>query len=178
MDLAIVNLVPWPALDGGHLAFMLIEAVRGKPLGERAQGEIFKYGMISLLLLMVVIMFNDVTALFTGKLDSRKAKQEQKLELKDGAKPDSKTGAATDSKDDAATKSDTAGADKTETGTVAAPGAEDAKTNTDATPGGATADPAKSDGKTDASTDSTTPADSKPADAPVTPDAKTDKGAQ
>lgn len=86
MDLAIVNLVPFPALDGGHLAFMLIEAVRGKPMGERLQGEIFRYGMISLLLLMVVIMFNDVTALFTGKLDSKKIKEERKLQKDGGTK--------------------------------------------------------------------------------------------
>src|SRR6185437_6166531 len=31
MDLAIINLLPWPALDGGHLAFMTFEAVRGRP---------------------------------------------------------------------------------------------------------------------------------------------------
>jgi len=69
MDLAIINLVPWPALDGGHLAFMGLEALRGRPMGERAQGEIVKWGFISLLLLMAVVMFNDVTALFAGKLN-------------------------------------------------------------------------------------------------------------
>src|SRR5579885_1383580 len=36
MDLAIINLIPWPALDGGHLAFMAVEAVRGRPMGEKA----------------------------------------------------------------------------------------------------------------------------------------------
>ena len=69
LDLAIINLVPWPALDGGHLAFMAFEAVRGKPMHERAQGEIVKWGFISLLLLMALIMFNDVNALLTGKLE-------------------------------------------------------------------------------------------------------------
>lgn len=83
IDLAIINLIPWPALDGGHLAFMLVEAVRGKPIGERAQGEIFRWGLISLLLLMVVIMVNDVSALITGKLDFKKNRQERKLEKKD-----------------------------------------------------------------------------------------------
>jgi hypothetical protein len=72
MDLAIINLVPWPALDGGHLAFMTFEAIRGRPMGERAQGEIVKWGFMGLMVLMVVIMANDVTALFTGKLDIRK----------------------------------------------------------------------------------------------------------
>lgn len=72
MDLAIINLVPWPALDGGHLAFMAFEAVRGKPMGERAHGEIVKWGFLGLMGLMVFIMFNDVTALLTGKLDIKK----------------------------------------------------------------------------------------------------------
>jgi membrane-associated protease RseP (regulator of RpoE activity) len=72
MDLAIINLVPWPALDGGHLAFMIVEALRGRPMGERAQGEIVKWGFVGLMVLMVVIMANDVTALMSGKLDIRK----------------------------------------------------------------------------------------------------------
>ena len=50
MDLAIINLFPSPAFDGGHLAFMTFEALRGRPMGERAQGEIVKWGFISLLL--------------------------------------------------------------------------------------------------------------------------------
>jgi membrane-associated protease RseP (regulator of RpoE activity) len=85
MDLAIVNLLPWPALDGGHLAFMLYEGLRGKPMEEKAQGEIVKWGFLSLIALMVVIMVNDVTALFTGKLarhndrDRLPAAQEKKL---------------------------------------------------------------------------------------------------
>jgi membrane-associated protease RseP (regulator of RpoE activity) len=90
MDLAIINLIPWPALDGGHLAFMLFEAIRGRPMGERPQGEIVKWGFISLIVLMVVIMVNDVTALVTGKLDFKKDKEEAKVESKD-SKSESKT---------------------------------------------------------------------------------------
>lgn len=69
MDLAIINLVPWPALDGGHLAFMLVELLSGKPMNEKAQNTLVKWGFISLLVLMAVIMVNDVRALFTGQLD-------------------------------------------------------------------------------------------------------------
>lgn len=69
MDLAIINLVPWPALDGGHLAFMLVELLTGKPMNERAQNALVKWGFVSLLVLMAVIMVNDVRALFTGQLD-------------------------------------------------------------------------------------------------------------
>lgn len=76
MDLAIINLVPWPALDGGHLAFMAVEALRGRPMGERAQGEIVKWGFISLIVLMMIVMVNDVTALFSGKLNFKLPKQE------------------------------------------------------------------------------------------------------
>ena len=69
MDLAVINLLPWPALDGGHLAFMTLEKLRGKPMEERAQGELVKWGFLSLLALMVVVMVNDVVAIATGKLD-------------------------------------------------------------------------------------------------------------
>ncbi len=82
MDLAIINLLPWPALDGGHLAFMTFEAVRGRPMGERAQGEIVKWGFVSLIVLMVVIMVNDVRALVTGQLEYKKDKHEDKADKK------------------------------------------------------------------------------------------------
>ncbi|MBS1992809.1 MAG: site-2 protease family protein [Cyanobacteria bacterium SZAS LIN-2] len=78
MDLAIVNLLPWPALDGGHLAFMTIEAIRRRPMEEKFQGEIVKWGFLSLLALMVVVMVNDVTALVTGKLDMKSDKDKEK----------------------------------------------------------------------------------------------------
>src|SRR5262249_32554772 len=77
MDLAIINLVPWPALDGGHLAFMFLEAVRGKPVGEKAHGEIVRWGFISLIALMAVIMVNDLSALFSGKLNYPRKKDAQ-----------------------------------------------------------------------------------------------------
>ncbi len=82
MDLAIVNLLPIPALDGGHLFFQLLEAIRGKPMEEKVQGELVKWGFISLITLMAIIMVNDIRALFTGELDYNKLKskkQEQKL---------------------------------------------------------------------------------------------------
>lgn len=96
MDLAIINLLPWPALDGGHLAFMAFEAVRGRPMGERAQGEIVKWGFVSLILLMVVIMVNDVSALMQGKLDFKmKSKEESTDTGGSGAKPSENDSAAT-----------------------------------------------------------------------------------
>jgi membrane-associated protease RseP (regulator of RpoE activity) len=76
MDLAILNLLPWPALDGGHLAFMAIEAARGRPVSERTHGEITKWGFVSLLVLMAFVMVNDMSALLTGKLNYHPANEE------------------------------------------------------------------------------------------------------
>ncbi|MBX9571639.1 MAG: site-2 protease family protein [Candidatus Obscuribacterales bacterium] len=81
MDLAIVNLLPIPALDGGHLFFQLLEAIRGKPMEERTQGELVKWGFISLLTLMAIIMVNDIRVLFTGELDFKlKSKKGQNVQ--------------------------------------------------------------------------------------------------
>lgn len=78
MDLAIVNLLPIPALDGGHLFFQLLEAIRGKPMEERVQSELVKWGFISLITLMAIIMVNDIRALVTGELDFKlKSKKQQ-----------------------------------------------------------------------------------------------------
>ncbi len=68
VDLAIVNLLPIPALDGGHLMFLIIEKLRGKPVEEKVQEAFAKYGFIFLLGLMVVIIFNDIFALMSDKL--------------------------------------------------------------------------------------------------------------
>jgi regulator of sigma E protease len=103
MDLAIINLLPWPALDGGHLAFMTFEAIRGRPMGERAQGEIVKWGFVSLIVLMVVIMVNDVRALVTGQLEYKKDKQEDKADKKSSTESsDKSTDKASDSASDSA----------------------------------------------------------------------------
>ena len=68
IDLAIVNLLPIPALDGGHLLFLLIEKLRGRPVDEKTREAFAKYGFIFLIGLMVIIIFNDVFALVTDKL--------------------------------------------------------------------------------------------------------------
>ena len=80
MDLAIINLVPFPPLDGYHLASQTFELLRGKPMSERVQGQIIQFGWVTIAVLFVVIMFNDVSALVTGKLDFKKP-AEQKDEL-------------------------------------------------------------------------------------------------
>ncbi len=64
VNLGIVNLLPLPALDGGRLVFMLIEVVRGKPVPPEKEGIVHMIGMIALFILMIFIMFNDITRLF------------------------------------------------------------------------------------------------------------------
>ena len=67
INLAIINLLPIPALDGGHLMFIIIEKIIGRPLNEGAIENISKIFFILLIFLMVLILFNDIWALITGK---------------------------------------------------------------------------------------------------------------
>ncbi|HZJ83892.1 MAG TPA: M50 family metallopeptidase [Clostridia bacterium] len=60
LNLGIINLVPFPALDGGRLALLLVEAVRGKPMDQTKEGYIHVIGFILLMLLMIVVTFKDV----------------------------------------------------------------------------------------------------------------------
>ncbi len=60
ISLGLINLFPIPILDGGHLLFYVIEALRGRPLGERAQEFGFRIGLGLVLSLMVFATWNDV----------------------------------------------------------------------------------------------------------------------
>ena len=62
-NLGVMNLLPLPALDGGRLVFLIIEAIRRKPIDREKEGTIHAVGMIVLLVLMVFILFNDVRKL-------------------------------------------------------------------------------------------------------------------
>ncbi len=66
VSIGFVNLLPIPMLDGGHLLYYLIEAVRGKPLGQSAQELGFKVGLALVLSLMVAATLNDVLRLFSS----------------------------------------------------------------------------------------------------------------
>ena len=63
-NLGVMNLLPIPALDGGRLVFLIIEALRGKPLKREHEGIVNFIGMILLVILMVVVLFKDIMALF------------------------------------------------------------------------------------------------------------------
>lgn len=63
-NLGIMNLLPLPALDGGRLVFLIIEAVRGKPVDPKKEGFVHMVGLTLLMILMVFVMFNDVRRIF------------------------------------------------------------------------------------------------------------------
>ena len=62
INLGFINLLPVPMLDGGHLLFYAIEAVRRRPVTARVQEWAFRSGLILLLSLMVFVTFNDLTS--------------------------------------------------------------------------------------------------------------------
>ncbi len=66
VNLGVFNILPLPALDGGRIFFMLIELVRGKPVNQRVEAYIHSAGMVLLLILMVVVTFNDIWKLVAG----------------------------------------------------------------------------------------------------------------
>lgn len=64
VNLGIMNLLPIPALDGGRLVFLLLEAIRGKPVPPEKEGMVHLAGMMVLIVLMVLVLFNDITKFF------------------------------------------------------------------------------------------------------------------
>ena len=64
LNLGIFNMLPFPALDGGRFAFMLYELIFRKPVKREIEGYIHFAGLCLLMLLMVVVGFNDIRNLF------------------------------------------------------------------------------------------------------------------
>ncbi len=64
LNLAILNLLPIPVLDGGHLLFMGIEAVRGRPLSTEQRMRLSQVGLFVIVGIMVWAMTNDVLRVF------------------------------------------------------------------------------------------------------------------
>jgi len=63
VNLGIVNLVPLPVLDGGHLLFLLVEKIKGGAVSERVQAFSYRIGSLLLILLMGLALFNDFSRL-------------------------------------------------------------------------------------------------------------------
>ena len=64
VNLAVINLLPLPALDGGRLLFVAIEAVRGKPMSDKITNLFNLLGFSLIILLMIVVSYHDVLRLF------------------------------------------------------------------------------------------------------------------
>jgi len=66
ISLGVLNLLPIPVLDGGHLMYHIIEVVRRRPLSERAMEISQQFGLSILFVLMAFAFFNDLNRLFSG----------------------------------------------------------------------------------------------------------------
>jgi regulator of sigma E protease len=63
-NLGVMNLLPIPALDGGRLVFLIIEAIRGKRVSPEREGMVHFVGFALLMILMVIVLFQDIMRLF------------------------------------------------------------------------------------------------------------------
>lgn len=63
-NLGVMNLLPLPALDGGRLVFLLIEAIRRKPVPKEKEAMVHAIGMALLMILMVFVLYNDIRNIF------------------------------------------------------------------------------------------------------------------
>ncbi len=68
MNLAIINILPIPALDGGHLMFLIIEKIKGRPVNEKTIEKVANTGFFILIALMLLIILNDIFALVTKQI--------------------------------------------------------------------------------------------------------------
>lgn len=64
INVGIFNLIPFPALDGGRLLFLVIEAIRRKPISANVEGMIHFVGLAALMVLMVAVTFQDIFRIF------------------------------------------------------------------------------------------------------------------
>ena len=64
ITLAIINFIPIPVLDGGHLLFFFLEAVIGRPIGLKIREVAQQAGMFLLIMLMIFVFYNDIARIF------------------------------------------------------------------------------------------------------------------
>lgn len=67
INLGVFNLLPIPALDGGRLVFVLIEAIRDKPIKIEVENKIHQWGLIFLLIFIAIVSVNDVIRIISSK---------------------------------------------------------------------------------------------------------------
>ncbi len=66
INLGVINVLPLPMLDGGHLVLFGIEAIQGKPLSLKTQELIFKVGLILIIVLSIAVFYNDILRVMSG----------------------------------------------------------------------------------------------------------------
>lgn len=64
LNLAVINFLPFPALDGGRVLFLIIEKIKGSPIKQRTEAIIHNLGFFLLILLIVIVTFKDIIKLF------------------------------------------------------------------------------------------------------------------
>ncbi len=62
--LAIINILPLPVLDGGHLVMIIIEGITGKPIPTKVKVAIQQVGMALMLMLILFVIYNDISRIF------------------------------------------------------------------------------------------------------------------
>ncbi len=65
--MSVINLLPVPVLDGGHVVFLLIEGIRRKPLNDKIMETCQKIGFILLMALIIYTLYNDIVHRLIGK---------------------------------------------------------------------------------------------------------------
>ncbi|MBL4694587.1 RIP metalloprotease RseP [Candidatus Gracilibacteria bacterium] len=66
LTLAVINILPFPALDGGKLLFLIIEMLSGKRVNQKMEGMIHMLGYVLILFLILLLTYNDIVRLFSG----------------------------------------------------------------------------------------------------------------
>ncbi|MEZ4114459.1 MAG: site-2 protease family protein [Candidatus Paceibacterota bacterium] len=64
VNLGVINLIPFPALDGGRILFLIIEKIKGGPISPKVANTLNSIGFLILIVLMIFITFRDIVKLF------------------------------------------------------------------------------------------------------------------
>jgi len=64
VNVGVINLLPFPAFDGGRILFLIIEKIKGSPVDPKIENTIHSIGFFLLILLMIYVTFNDILKLF------------------------------------------------------------------------------------------------------------------
>ena len=66
LSLAVINILPFPALDGGRLLFLIIEMITGRRVNQKWEAYVHAFGYLLILLLLLVVTYSDILRLFSS----------------------------------------------------------------------------------------------------------------